>query len=55
MGVHLLVSCVSLSLTGELAVRGDGLDEVLGDNDGAIDVLLSNTPNISRSTVVLLT
>ena len=38
--------CIPLNVPGELAVRGNGVDEVLGDKEGAADVLLLDIPDI---------
>ena len=40
------MSCVSLNVTGELAVRGDSLTEVLWDEDSAADALLLDRPDL---------
>ena len=46
------MSCASLNVTGELAVRGYGVDEVLGNKDGAADTLLFDRPDLYISTSI---
>ena len=48
------MSCVSFNVTGELTVRGDGLDEVLGDESGVADALLLDRPDFTNGALIPL-